>query len=1158
MSRRGIRLWLHSLEDRTAPTVVNWTGAANDSQWTTATNWSSNAVPGAGDDVSIINPSSGYVTYSGGATSINSLTLQGGDLRVAWYSTGSMAVTNGMQVTKSGSLSVGVGGTATFIENGATNIAGGSFTADGTSTVTLNGLTTIAATANSSTTLQTADTGHLNAPNLVSVTGPISATLSIGSYGGTIDIHSLTSLTSFSTSLGAANPGAVINASSLATINLNVGGNSSAIYAPSSGGQILVSPALTKIDGVDLSVGGPSSFPTGQLTDITNCSVNVDASNDFSMVSNFKNSSITLYNASTVTFTNLSTWAITNSASVSATANSGAKLSFPALTTVTPSSNGLGINAYGGSSVSLAILTKITSTNGAVYLIADGTGSVLDMPSLTTLTDGFSRVGATNDGQIHFAPAFHTLVNNDFVLDTAAGFSVGQLTSVSNSSVTIRGETAAFTNLTSITNTLVHATNMGTKANFPALTTLNSSSADSISVDSGSTVSAANLTSIAGTTDLRSDGVGSVIDLPVLAGIIITSGNTGSIAAVNGGQIHVATGLTTLNRINLQVDTAAGFPVGQLTSVSNSSLYVQGDNVTFTNLTAATNSQLEADNTGTSAYFPVFNSVVANNGNTAVLKVTAGGLLSAPALNGINSGNLQLWAGDTGSALNLPNLATLTFSAGAGGAIYAQNGGHITVSAGITSLNATILQMDAASAFPANQLTSVGNSTIDVTGGNVMFTSLALATNCQIEAEGGAVASFPVLSNVVASAGMISSLSAYSGAQLHLPVLTTINTGADLRSQDFSVLDLPALTTVTPAVNAPFGNLFVTNGGKLNTSSSLHLSNLSFAFDDTAQFNFANLQLDAGTTTTGFGKLPGNVVNGGLLALNLNYPETLQIGGNYTQTASSTLNINLAGTTQGTQYDWLNVGGAATLNGTLSVSLLSGYQPALGDLFTPITALNRSGGFVHYEFPAPFVGLQLLPQYGLANVKLQAVAVTAPPQVGGLVVNDGAIQRSRVTKISIDFNQIVSLHAATPADAFQLMRQSDNAQVGLTAAVTTDTVTHVVLTFTGSTSDFGSIQDGRYTLTVMAGSVSNTGGLSLDGNGDCTGGDDYTMIGNPATNKLFRLYGDVNGDGNVTASDFNVFRQYFGGYLAAFDFDGDGTVAASDFIQFRLRFGGSI
>ena len=53
-------------------------------------------------------------------------------------------------------------------------------------------------------------------------------------------------------------------------------------------------------------------------------------------------------------------------------------------------------------------------------------------------------------------------------------------------------------------------------------------------------------------------------------------------------------------------------------------------------------------------------------------------------------------------------------------------------------------------------------------------------------------------------------------------------------------------------------------------------------------------------------------------------------------------------------------------------------------------------------------------------------------------------------------------------------------------------------------------------------------------------------------------YGDVNGDGTVSASDFIVFRQYFGGVNPIFDFDGDGSVSASDFIQFRLRFGGSI
>jgi hypothetical protein len=67
-----------------------------------------------------------------------------------------------------------------------------------------------------------------------------------------------------------------------------------------------------------------------------------------------------------------------------------------------------------------------------------------------------------------------------------------------------------------------------------------------------------------------------------------------------------------------------------------------------------------------------------------------------------------------------------------------------------------------------------------------------------------------------------------------------------------------------------------------------------------------------------------------------------------------------------------------------------------------------------------------------------------------------------------------------------------------------------------------------------------------------------TNQGGQAFSEIFRLYGDINGDGTVAASDFIVFRQFFGGVNAAFDFDGDGSVSASDFIQFRLRFGGSI
>jgi Beta-propeller repeat/Dockerin type I domain len=187
--------------------------------------------------------------------------------------------------------------------------------------------------------------------------------------------------------------------------------------------------------------------------------------------------------------------------------------------------------------------------------------------------------------------------------------------------------------------------------------------------------------------------------------------------------------------------------------------------------------------------------------------------------------------------------------------------------------------------------------------------------------------------------------------------------------------------------------------------------------------------------------------------------------------------------------------------------------------------------------------------------------ITAPPRVANVRVNDGSAQRSRVTSLRVDFDSFVAL-PANPASAFQLLRQVDNGLVGLTAVVSTDTVTHVTLTFNGAITDFGSLQDGRYTLTVLAGSVYNSGG-SLDGNGDSTGGDDYQLVGAPGTGpNLFRLYGDVNGDGAVAANDFVGFRGAFGAVLNSsndiFDFDGDGFVSTNDFVQFRNRFNTSI
>jgi hypothetical protein len=184
--------------------------------------------------------------------------------------------------------------------------------------------------------------------------------------------------------------------------------------------------------------------------------------------------------------------------------------------------------------------------------------------------------------------------------------------------------------------------------------------------------------------------------------------------------------------------------------------------------------------------------------------------------------------------------------------------------------------------------------------------------------------------------------------------------------------------------------------------------------------------------------------------------------------------------------------------------------------------------------------------------ELQAAAKVASSPV----IGDGTSQRSEVTQLRVTFDSPVFFTGA-PSAAFTLTRQSDNAPV--TLAVSMDpTNTIATVTFTGGAVNGKSLADGRYTLEVLA---SQFGADGFDGNGDGIAGDDYFLASalapNPPTN-IYRMFGDINGDGTVSASDFIQFRQYFGGVNAAFDFDGDGAVGASDFIQFRLRVGGSI
>jgi hypothetical protein len=56
--------------------------------------------------------------------------------------------------------------------------------------------------------------------------------------------------------------------------------------------------------------------------------------------------------------------------------------------------------------------------------------------------------------------------------------------------------------------------------------------------------------------------------------------------------------------------------------------------------------------------------------------------------------------------------------------------------------------------------------------------------------------------------------------------------------------------------------------------------------------------------------------------------------------------------------------------------------------------------------------------------------------------------------------------------------------------------------------------------------------------------------------RLFRFFGDINGDRHVDIADFGLFSSSIfdpANHIAAFDFNNDGHIDIADFGQFSIR-----
>jgi hypothetical protein len=531
----------------------------------------------------------------------------------------------------------------------------------------------------------------------------------------------------------------------------------------------------------------------------------------------------------------------------------------------------------------------------------------------------------------------------------------------------------------------------------------------SIAMDANITTDNGNLTLTANDASASSSNRDAgVANINVASGVVINTGNGALTAAIGNG----VTGGTA----NVGTFTNAGtISVG-----SNSSISSVFNNTGVFNLTNGTLSLLAgATNSGTfnlagtgsirlpfsgNAY-PTFANAAAGtlNINTTTGgwsfvsdSGTQGGIVNNAGTININTTYTSWEAAFTNSGSGMLNIA-------AGNALSMQNGqtlqGSISLGAGSTlwvserhgtnawfdgtSISGTGTLQVAAGSGPMADFTNVSapSATLLVANGGTANVLTGTTTFANLNMTGGTLTGDGTL-NVSTALTQSGGTQSGNGSTV-LGSNATASLGAasiDRALTNQGTLNLNQVTLSGSLENS--GTLNVTNG----TSSVAGTFTQSGILDVASGASFAKI---GGFTNTGTISGRGTIAVGstGLLTNSGTVrpgasPGTLNITGNFTQGPSGTLFMELGGTSQGVNYDWLNITGTANLGGTLQVALFGGFAPVAGNAFGLINAAGgASGTFAQINTPA---GYNFSSSYGANLFNLDLLSVTAPPTMNAV------------------------------------------------------------------------------------------------------------------------------------------------------------------------------
>jgi uncharacterized repeat protein (TIGR01451 family) len=472
-------------------------------------------------------------------------------------------------------------------------------------------------------------------------------------------------------------------------------------------------------------------------------------------------------------------------------------------------------------------------------------------------------------------------------------------------------------------------------------------------------------------------------------------GGTGT-TTVASGTASFTTGPLDLNRNltlsgNTGMNAPGGFNVHAASTITNNSTFgVQSGNVSCV---ACTTASFVNNATIQKNAFPTTNwSVPVSGAGTASLTV-GGNVWFQAAVNlssiFLNGGTVQFSGSPvTIGSVSAPGLSTLIVSGGtttvSGG--ISGTGCALQVTAGTLTINGSsaldILSLSGGTLTGAGALTFSGISGNNWTGGTLSGSApVTINAGMSITGSNGAMA----LSRNLTNDGTIfyNPVSASQVLTVSAPASITNNGtfhivgGFDLLGVGSPVFTNANSGTFDRSAGPPsainFGLAFVNAG---NSTWSLGTTTFTNGYSQTAGTTTlagATIGSPASLNFTGGvfnakGTVNGNVVINGATLNPGTSPGAVTISGNYTQSSSGVLNVELNGTAAGSSYDQVNVTGNATLDGTLNATI--GYSPANNDFYDVLTiGGTRSGDFATKNLPG-------FPGPGTLN----AAYVAGPPE----------------------------------------------------------------------------------------------------------------------------------------------------------------------------------